>query len=304
MYRFVLDGIEAHKRLANSGIRYDFRTIGAIHVFFSEDELQHSVKRLKELPSTEKYEVLDKKTVHDIEPEYSDSIVGGVLYPNCAQGVAHKIGNELAAAIAKQGGEIRTCTEVRSFGRDSGLVTTARSNRGDISARFFVMAAGPWCSAFSDELGFGMPTIPVKGHLVTWRTSQAPTSHLTLVRRGAVVPAPDGSVRVSGGMDYTGYDKTPNERVMRILTGSAIEALPSLAKQPFEVWTGLRPGTPDALPILGFSPPYKNLVVATGHYHNGFATCAITGEIVSELISEGSSSRPYLHMFRAGRFNA
>jgi glycine/D-amino acid oxidase-like deaminating enzyme len=304
LYRFVLDGIEAHKRLSNSGIKYDFRTIGAIHVFFSEKELQAQAKRLRDLPSTEKYDVLDKKALHDLEPAYSDTIVGGVLYPNCAQGLAQKLDESLAAAIVKQGSEIRTSTEARSFGRDSALITTARTTKGNVSAKSFVMAAGPWCSAFSDELGFGMPTVPVKGHLVTWKTSRAPTSHLMVVRRGAILPIPDGSVRVGGGMDYTGYDKTPNERVVRILTGSAIEAIPSLAEQPFEVWAGLRPGTPDALPIIGFSPPYQNLVVAAGHYHEGFTTCAITGEIVAELISEGGSSRPYLSMFRPGRFNA
>jgi glycine/D-amino acid oxidase-like deaminating enzyme len=165
------------------------------------------------------------------------------------------------------------------------------------------MAAGPWCSSFSDELGFGMPTIPVKGHLITWRPSKQLSSHLMMVGRGAILPMPDGSIRVGGGMDYTGYDKMPNERVVRLLTSTAIEAIPALAAAPGEVWAGLRPGTPDALPILGYSPLYKNLVVATGHYHEGFTTCAITGEIVAELISDGRSDRPYLRTYRPGRFN-
>jgi glycine oxidase len=143
----------------------------------------------------------------------------------------------------------------------------------------------------------------VKGHLVTWKTPKPLSSHLMLVRRGALLTIPDGSMRVGGGMDYTGYDKTPNERVVRLLTSTAIEAIPSLADYPTEVWTGLRPGTPDALPILGLSPLYSNLVVAAGHYHEGFTACAITGEIVAELLLEGRSDRPYLHMYRPGRFN-
>jgi glycine oxidase len=303
LYRFVLDGVEAHRRLANSGFKYDFRPIGAIHVFFSEGEMQNHEKRLKDLPSTEKYQVLAKKELQDLEPEYSDSIVGGFLFPNCAQGVAQKLDDELAKAIIARGGEIRTSTEVRSFEKDSGVLQTAKTNKGEIAARQFVMAAGPWCSSFSDDLGFGIPTIPVKGHLITWKTPKPLSSHLMLVRRGAVLTIPDGSMRVGGGMDYTGYDKTPNERVVRLLTSTAIEAIPSLANYPAEIWAGLRPGTPDALPILGFSPPYRNLVVAAGHYHEGFTTCAITGEIVAQLISEGVSDRPYLQMYRPGRFN-
>ncbi len=104
-------------------------------------------------------------------------------------------------------------------------------------------------------------------------------------------------------MDYTGYDKTPNERVVRILSDNCIQAVPALASLKSEVWTGLRPGTPDSLPIIGHASPYENLVIASGAYHEGFTISALTGEVVADLVTEGSSDLDYLSMYKPTRFN-
>ncbi len=104
-------------------------------------------------------------------------------------------------------------------------------------------------------------------------------------------------------MDYTGYNKSPRERTIEILSSSALKAIPSLEHFRPTTWTGLRPGTPDAQPIIGRADRYENLILATGHYHEGFSLGPVTGEIVNELITQGHSERRYLKMYDPGRFN-
>ncbi len=302
MYRLVRDGIEAHRRLSEEGLNYDFRKIGAIQVYYDDRELQNFVRQLETLPSTERYESLSSEGLHGLEPEISRAAVGGVLFPDCSQGTPDKLCRELVARLRQKGATILASTEVRGFDKGPNKVRSAITGRGEVKANHFVIATGPWSNEFSDNLGFGIPTIPIKGHIVKWKTERPLLSHLVMGPRGSIFPVADG-IKAGGGMDYTGYDKTPNERVVRILSDNCIQAFPALASLKSEVWTGLRPGTPDSLPIIGHASPYENLVIASGAYHEGFTISALTGEVVADLVTEGSSDLDYLSMYKPTRFN-
>ncbi len=303
MYRFILESMEAHKRLSDAGLKYEFRKIGCIFLLYSEDQRRSMEEKLSSLPSTEKYEFLTREEVSERELALTSEIAGGILFPNCSHGEAHKLCNELIREVKNDGVIIKTSTTVKGFNKDSGRIVGAVTTDGEFAADYFVLAAGPWSGAFSDDLGFGIPTIPIKGHIITWRTGAPMISHMIWTGRAAIFPGIGGLVQAGGGMDFTGFDKNPNERTEKLLSTSAIRAIPRLASFPKEVWTGLRPGTPDALPIIGYAEPYRNLIVATGHYHEGFTTAPITGEIVRDLVANGKSERDYLSTYRPGRFN-
>jgi FAD dependent oxidoreductase len=103
--------------------------------------------------------------------------------------------------------------------------------------------------------------------------------------RGALFPERE-MICAGGDHNFTGFDKTPNPRTIDVLSSMAIRAIPRLASLTPTIWTGLRPATPDSLPIIGYSERLANTVVATGYFHEGFTTSAITGEIVAGLITK------------------
>jgi len=303
MYGFVRDSIEAHKRLINAGLKYDFRMVGCIYLLYEEQQRKKLEETLESLPSTEKYRVLTKEEILEMEPALTTEIIGGVLFPDCTLGTSNKLCGELSREVRKAGTAVMTSSEVKSFKKDSGKISSAVTNSGEVKADNFVIATGPWSNGFSDDLGFGIPTIPIKGHTITWRTGTQMISNFIWTRNGVVVPGLGQVVTMGGGMDYTGFDKSKSERTVRILSSSAVTTIPKLATLESSVWVALRPGTPDTLPIIGRSSAYKNLIVATGHYHEGFTGGPLTGEIVEQLISEGACDLPYLEIYRPGRFN-
>ncbi len=303
MYRFILDSIEAHKRLSAAGLKYAFKTIGCLFLLHTEEQRQSMEEKLRTMPSTESYQLLTKEEALVREPALAPEFAGAVLFPDCSHGEADKLCYSLLKELGNSGVSIKTSTDVRGFRKESGRLRAAVTAGGDYPAEHFLLAAGPWSSTFSDDLGFGIPTVPIKGHIIRWKLGAPPISHMIWTGRAAIFPGADGDVRAGGGMDFTGFDKTSSERTRKLLTASAEKAIPKLVGLPNSVWTGLRPGTPDALPIIGYSESYRNLVIATGHYHEGFTTAPMTGEIVTDLIVNGESKVSYLGMYRPGRFN-
>jgi glycine oxidase len=107
---------------------------------------------------------------------------------------------------------------------------------------------------------------------------------------------------VGATVERTGFRKAVTAAgVMRLLRG-ALEVAPVLADAPLlETWSGLRPGTPDGLPILGSDPDVANLLYATGHYRNGILLAPLTGRLIADLLL-GREPTLDLQPFGIGRF--
>ena len=120
--------------------------------------------------------------------------------------------------------------------------------------------------------------------------------------RAYLVPRLDGRLIVGATVERTGFRKAVTPAgLMRLLSG-AVEVVPSLADLPVvETWSGLRPGTPDDLPVLGPDPEVEGLVYATGHYRNGILLAPLTGRLVADLLL-GRPSTTDLSPYRADRF--
>jgi glycine/D-amino acid oxidase-like deaminating enzyme len=305
LYKMVRDGVEAHKRLCSSGLSYRYRMTPCNFTFFETGAMDGLIDRLETMPSTERFEILTRRELLESEPALTPAVVGGVRFPDCSLGEAGALCRELIREAVRAGVETRTSTEVVGFAKKDGKnIKTALSKTkgGDITADKFVIAAGPWSGTLSDQLGIGIPTIPIKGHLLRWKTDPQFLSNMVWTGKGALFPE-TGMICAGGDHNFTGFDKTPNDRTIGILSSIAVRTIPRLAALIPTVWTGLRPATPDSLPIIGYSERLSNVVVATGHFHEGFTTSAITGEIVADLITKGSSDKVYLDKLKPDRFN-
>ena len=118
-----------------------------------------------------------------------------------------------------------------------------------------------------------------------------------------LVPWDDGTVLVGATMEEVGFDeRTTVDGVRRLMT-AACELVPAAAGALVEARVGLRPGTPDALPIVGWSHAVPNLMYATGHFRNGVLLCPLTAQLVAGAMLDNTID-PALDALGPQRFGA
>jgi glycine oxidase len=152
---------------------------------------------------------------------------------------------------------------------------------GDIvEAPQVVIAAGCWSGQVSG-LPRPIPVRPIHGQLLALKADPGSLSHVLTSPRVYLVPRRDGRVIVGATTEETGFDRAVTESAVAGLRAAAVEAVPMLAEAPLlGSWSGLRPGTPDGLPILGPDPNVDGLFYATGHYRNGILLAPLTARLI------------------------
>jgi glycine oxidase len=172
------------------------------------------------------------------------------------------------------------------------------TQRGRISAGMFVNCCGAW--AGEPRLG-GLPVVPVKGQMANLR---CPPERLRCVVRMPgiyLIPRGDGRVTVGATMELVGFDEAVYEPYIKQMIEAALSLLPEAeAPLQMESWAGLRPGTPDGLPILG-SAEIEHCWHATGHYRDGILLAPVTARVMAQSMM-GESPEVPLDVFTPARF--
>jgi glycine oxidase len=274
---------------ADSGRTVGLRRTGAMEIFFSSGgaralstfiALHHGLG----LPA----EALPLDEALEMEPALSRHAQAAALLPQeCALDSRALTDAVLAAAVA--GGAV----VLAGVGVESLIVNGARVE-GVIAAghRFaadhVILAAGAFSSRLDAARRYA-PTRPVRGQMVALLSSAPPIRRVLRSTRGYIVPRDDARPQrlVAGStLENAGYEKrvTP-EGIARVLE-AAQEIVPDLAAAAIvETWSGLRPDTPDHLPILG-PTELEGLTIATGHFRNGILLAPITAKLIAEWITE------------------
>ena len=205
----------------------------------------------------------------------------------------------LPAALRAIGGNLVEATEVLGVHSSGGnvAVETAHDN---ISAAMFVNCCGAWAGG---EPWGGVPVEPIKGHMANVRCE--PDLLRCVVRTPGVylVPRGDGRVTVGATLEHAGFDESVHETQVNGLIKAALQLLPeAILPSPVDAWTGLRPGTPDGLPILG--PARRaNCWHATGHYRDGILLAPVTARVMAQAML-GETPDVSLAAFSPARFKS
>jgi glycine oxidase len=116
-----------------------------------------------------------------------------------------------------------------------------------------------------------------------------------------LIPRSDGRLLVGATVEEAGFDKRTDPDTIQRLHKTALQLVPKLADaRILEDWAGLRPGTPDALPILG-ATPIPNYYVASGHFRDGILLAPVTAQLMAAVI-EGRDPGFHLVPFSPSRF--
>lgn len=299
--------LELYQELLESGdARFFFERKGLIEVFLSEHGEEHG-RHAQEVLSAAGFTstTLHRDEVLDLEPAVAPTIRSGLFTEGEAHGYSYGYVRSLADTAAANGVRLlpqRAVTAIRVEGRRVKGVELD-GPREPLDAELVVLAAGSWSGRLARTLGIEIPLQPAKGYSATVDTYEgAPTRPILVKERRVIVTPLDDRLRFGGTLELAGFDSKIDEARYRAVVRGGCEVL----KQPPPMnnespWSGLRPVTPDGLPIIDRPPELDGLIIATGHAMLGFTQSPVTGKLVSELANEDHPSVP-LEPFRLDRF--
>jgi glycine oxidase len=205
----------------------------------------------------------------------------------------------LARAAENRGATFVRDAATRIATRHGALrVTTAAGAL--IDGTHIVLAAGAWTNTIE---GIRTPPVrPVRGQLLYLGWTGTPLSTIVWGSRCYVVPHLDGTVLVGATVEDVGFDERVTAEGVRELLDAVCELIPAARDAAFlGARVGLRPATPDELPVIGADPEVPGLIHASGHYRNGVLLAPITAQLVAGIVVDGRED-PALKNFSAARF--
>jgi glycine oxidase len=269
-----------------TGIDVEYLTSGILRVALTDDEarpLRHHAACAGCLP----LHWLSADELRVFEPGLSSAIRGGLFSPEEHQVNADRLVRAFARAAEAKGAVFRRANVVGLM-REGGRVAGVRTDGGSIRSGHVVLAAGPWTRRLGASLGVDLPVFPVRGQMLALPSKSTPR-HIVWGSAGYLVPKANGLVFAGATVEKVGFRRRTTVVGLRGLTAMASALTPRLgALSPVDVWSGLRPGSADGLPLLGPLPGWEGVSVASGHYRNGILLSPVTGRLVARAIVDGS----------------
>jgi D-amino-acid dehydrogenase len=271
---------------ALDGFEFGYQERGALGVYVTEHgyaDGRAEARLLEEagLPA----KVLDGPAARSVEPALSAEVVGAVYFAEDAHLIPDRFVTGLARIAAGLGATVRTGTEVLGFTTGGRRIAAVETTRGTVEAGEVVLAAGSWSPGIARGLRLRLPIQPAKGYSLTCRRPpDSPAIPLLLGEAKVGVTPMADTLRFAGTLELAGLDLAINRRRVDAIRRSAVRYLRAAANvEVLEIWRGLRPCTPDGLPIIGRPAHLDNLIVATGHAMIGVSLGPVTGRLVSQL---------------------
>jgi D-amino-acid dehydrogenase len=296
--------LKGHEALAADGLDTGLTALGAINVYETEKAFAAGRDEADALGAQRiKSQVLDADEARAFERACSDRIVGAVYYPDEAQCDPERFLRAVADAAIAAGAEIRTKTEVLDVETSRGRVRGVETTAGRLGVRELVVANGAWAATLSRRLGLPLPIEGGKGYHVDLDRSGTDPAMPVYLQEARVIATPFADrLRLAGTLQLTGLDMSLDRVRLEATYRAGVRTLRGIDRSRVRgVWRGIRPCTPDGLPIIGRSERLANVVFATGHAMKGLHLAPETGRLVAELVT-GPARGVALAPFSPDRF--
>lgn len=283
-----------------TGMDVDFRTDGILYPALDDSDqqkLEHRHRRLRDAEVRVQY--LSAKEARRLEPNLSNAVQMALLFQDDWQVDNRKLIHALAVSAQRAGVEILEDRPVSKILTEGDRVVGVMAGGERWQAGTVVNAAGSWARYLSGVPAASCPPVrPVRGQMVVLDADGFPLfRRVVYSSKVYMAPKTDGRLLVGSTVEEAGFRKAVTGGGMWKLMSGALRVAPSLKSHAVvSMWSGLRPATPDRLPILGPSS-CEGLILATGHYRNGILLAPLTGQLIAELIRTNtvpSPMRPFL----------
>lgn len=223
---------------------------------------------------------ISAREAHILEPKLAHNIVGAMFSPSEAQIATSRLLAAYRAGCEKHHVQfIRAAA--RGFMHDKEHVQGIIFQHARLTAGHVVIAGGAWSGELAQILGVDLPIRPQRGQVLNLRRCSGLLRHIVFWSDRYLAPKSAGGVIIGAANDYSDHDRFPTAGGVSVLLQQALVAVPDLSQCEFvSARSGLRPRTPDKLPIIGPLPGWEGISVAAGHNSNGLLLSAITGQMI------------------------
>lgn len=230
--------------------------------------------------------IVEQEELRRLEPAVADAVVGGILYPGDANLNPALFLQQLALRVRALGAEIHEHCPVHQLQADDKRVRSVVTGCGTFCPEEIILAAGSWSPEVVRGLDLDVPVQPAKGYSITMAAPPGTLRHALLLGEQKIAASPMGDLlRFTGRLELSALDMSVSYWQIQTIMSAARDYL-NFPRQPERVttWAGLRPTTPDGLPLIGRSERYSNLILATGHAMLGISLGPGTGQLVAEIV--------------------
>jgi glycine oxidase len=269
-----------------SGQDVGFRAKGTLEAFFSRDAARGlSTHVALHHGWGLKAEAISAEDARQLEPALSPELKAAVLRPDEASVDNRSLTHAVLEAARKKGVEIFAQREVQGIWREKQRCMGLLLKDERVSADWTVIAAGSFCAKIAG-IGAYAPVRPAKGQMISLRDDRTKIERVLWSDKIYLVPRNDGRILAGASVEYVGFDKNVTAGALEQMLSSALELAPDLANARIdETWAGLRPDSPDHLPILG-PTDIDGLLIATGHFRSGILLTPVTAQLICEWVTQ------------------
>jgi glycine oxidase len=307
-YQLHVEARELHGRLADDlreqiGIDVGFCRWGLLELLFTPGEVRAADRCCAiQTQAGLRVERLSREETLALEPALAPDLQGSIRYVDEAHVHNGRLTIALAEAAHRTGAELRSGAPALALIREQESVVGVQTPTETVYAKTVIVANGAWSSDLIRPLGLMLPVKPMRGQMLAVRTVPRAVSQIIYGRHMYLVPRPDGETLVGATVEDVGFRKEVTLEGLEELIQAGRHIAPGMMGQPvIRTWAGLRPGSPDGLPLVGPVAGLPGLILAVGHHRNGILLGPMTGVLVKQWLVDHVQS-PYLDLLRPERF--
>ena len=275
--------------VAELGAEVDYQRDGYLRVAETEADVEDVIQRAQtqsRVPGL-KVEILDTRRALALEPALSPRIAAASFCAQDGNVEPLKLVRAVGRAALRVGARILHHREVTGIRLDGGRVAAVATREGDIAADVVVDAAGIFVPDVARMVGVDVPILPQRGQMFQLE-AMPPLLHRPVQ---ALRQLSSGTTMIGTTNEFVGHDRRVTYEAGADVLARAQRLVPALAgARVIRGWAGLRPMTPDGLPIYDAVPQVPGFFVAVGH--SGITLAPITGQVFLDLITKGRTDLP------------
>ncbi len=234
-------------------------------------------------------QLLNKKEIHDLEPNIKKIYHAGVFYKKARHARnPGKIWLKLFNLFLSKGGKfIKSNVDTISFSEEKPIIKTKESS---FNFEKVLITCGAFSKILTDQMDEKIPLDTERGYHIHFKNCEHLISRpVVFQNRGFGMTPMEQGLRVVGTVEFGGLKNPLSKNRIKNLVNNAKFLLDGLPEHQDE-WLGFRPTLPDYLPVIGPSKNYKNVFYSFGHHHLGWTLAAISGKIISKMITNENTN--------------
>jgi glycine oxidase len=230
-------------------------------------------------------EAISAKKAREIEPALSEETQAAIFRADEGSLDPRAFTEAVLQAARQKGVEVFSGNGARALKKNGSRCRGLLLQDGEAEAKWTIIAAGCFSARIAGAEAYA-PVTPAKGQMLALRCEAVQIKHILWLGHKYLVPRKDGRIVAGSTIEQAGFDRHVTAGGVQAILPEVLRIVPGLERARIEeTWAGLRPDSPDHLPIIG-PTDVEGLLIATGHFRSGILLAPITARLIREWVSE------------------